>query len=152
MGLFKFFPSRSTHWMKYPLGSFPRFAHQQRWADERRQRAISNSIATRRAMAERHLCLEMEFYEEMRIHAQTMQAQKVVKEERIAEAERMLESIRLKHAAGKRVYYRALIDALLFFCEIMGICPDLKHKSHDELVSLVQTMALNRLDDDNSLG
>jgi hypothetical protein len=31
----------------YPLGSFPRFGHQERWAAQRRQRAIENSIATR---------------------------------------------------------------------------------------------------------
>ena len=35
--------------MNYPLGSFPRYGHQERWAQERRQRAIANSIATRRA-------------------------------------------------------------------------------------------------------
>ncbi len=35
--------------MSYPLGSFPRFGHQERWAQERRQRAIVNSIATRQA-------------------------------------------------------------------------------------------------------
>lgn len=34
--------------MDYPLGSFPRFGHQERWARERRQRAIENSIITRR--------------------------------------------------------------------------------------------------------
>jgi hypothetical protein len=34
--------------MDYPLGSFPRFGHQERWARERRERAISNSITTRR--------------------------------------------------------------------------------------------------------
>jgi hypothetical protein len=32
----------------YPLGSFPRFPHQERWAQERRQRAIYNSIITRK--------------------------------------------------------------------------------------------------------
>jgi hypothetical protein len=31
----------------YPLGSFPRFAHQEQWAQERRERAIHNSIITR---------------------------------------------------------------------------------------------------------
>ena len=35
--------------MSYPLGSFPRYCHQERWAQERRQRAIANSIATRQA-------------------------------------------------------------------------------------------------------
>jgi hypothetical protein len=35
--------------MSYPLGSFPRYAHQERWAQERRDRAIANSIATRQA-------------------------------------------------------------------------------------------------------
>ena len=35
--------------MSYPLGSFPRFGHQERWAQERRERAIANSIATRGA-------------------------------------------------------------------------------------------------------
>lgn len=34
--------------MDYPLGSFPRFGHQERWARERRERAIENSITTRR--------------------------------------------------------------------------------------------------------
>ena len=41
--------------MDYPLGSFPRFGHQERWANERRERAIANSIATRQAMAARNL-------------------------------------------------------------------------------------------------
>lgn len=41
--------------MNYPLGSFPRFGHQERWANERRERAIANSIATRQAMAARNL-------------------------------------------------------------------------------------------------
>jgi hypothetical protein len=35
--------------MSYPLGSFPRYGHQERWAQERRERAIANSIATRQA-------------------------------------------------------------------------------------------------------
>ncbi|MCC6354951.1 MAG: hypothetical protein IT577_13765 [Verrucomicrobiae bacterium] len=37
--------------MDYPLGTFPRFGHQERWAHARRERAISNSIATRRWQA-----------------------------------------------------------------------------------------------------
>ena len=35
------------HMAGYPLGNFPRFGHQERWAAERRTRAIANSIATR---------------------------------------------------------------------------------------------------------
>jgi hypothetical protein len=46
----------------YPLGSFPRFGHQERWAHEQRERAIANSIATRQAMAARNLMVEREFY------------------------------------------------------------------------------------------
>ena len=46
--------------MDYPLGlgSFPRFGNQERWAIERRQWAIENSIATRQAMAARNLMVE----------------------------------------------------------------------------------------------
>jgi hypothetical protein len=49
--------------MTYPLGSFPRFGHQQRWADERRSRAMLNSILTRQAQAEEHFMNEVALYE-----------------------------------------------------------------------------------------
>jgi hypothetical protein len=45
----------TNHAMTYPLGSFPRFGHQQRWALGRGNRAILNSILTRQTIAAEHL-------------------------------------------------------------------------------------------------
>ncbi len=44
--------------MSYPLGSFPRYGHQERWAQERCERAIANSIATRQAKKRYRVFLE----------------------------------------------------------------------------------------------
>ena len=33
--------------MQYPLGQFPRYGHQERMAQERRERAVANSVIAR---------------------------------------------------------------------------------------------------------
>ncbi|MDB4680822.1 hypothetical protein OAE72_02620 [Akkermansiaceae bacterium] len=127
--------------MTYPLGSFPRYGHQQRWADERRQRAITNSILTRQANAEAHLNTEMAFCQELLKQATTFRANNDEGERNIAEFYKKMNRIQRIHAKGKRVYYQRLIDLLLWVCEICGQYPELKHKDKEFMVALIEDTA-----------
>ena len=133
--------------MPYPLGSFPRFGHQQRWADERRQRAILNSILTRRAQAEEHLETEMAFCQELLKQSATFKANNAEGVRLIADFHRKLNRIQRIHAKGKRVYYQRLIDLLLWVCEMSGIHPELKEKDKDYMVAIIEGMADNYRDE-----
>ena len=133
--------------MSYPLGSFPRFGHQQRWADERRQRAITNSILTRRARAEEHRETEMAFCQELLKQSVTFKANSPEGERLITEFHRKMHRIQRIHAKGKRVYYQRLIDLLLWVCEMSGIHPELKEKDKDYMEALIEGMADNFRED-----
>lgn len=127
--------------MNYPLGTFPGYGHQQRWAGDRRARAINNSIATRQAQAEEHFQTEIAFYNVLCGYADTMKAESTEGEVLLAEVHERLGSIRGKLSLGRRVYYRKLTETLLFFCEIIGVYPELKDMTQEQLKIIVQSEA-----------
>lgn len=127
--------------MSYPLGSFPRFGHQQRWANERRNRAIQNSILTRQADAAQHLAREIALYE---IFCKLLQASTPSNEEGeryIAEISHKLESIRRRHESQHRVYYGILGNILRFFCDAMGKHPEMKDKDREGMKRVLEDLA-----------
>ena len=101
--------------MNYPLGSFPRFGHQQRWANERRQRAIENSIATRQADAQHKLFVEIELFLMLDEYVQKMQPQCPQTLAMANEIHKRMNHIKRKHEAGERVYFRYLGETLQLF-------------------------------------
>lgn len=106
--------------MNYPLGSFPRFGHQQRWANERRQRAIENSIATRQADAQHKLFVEIEFFLMLDEYVQKMQPQCHKTCAMADEIHKRMNRIKCKHEARERVYFRYLGETLQLFCRSTG--------------------------------
>ena len=127
--------------MTHSLGSFPRFGHQDRWAFERRNRAILNSILTRQLMAEEHLAKEMALYE---IFCELLQATMANNEEgerQIAEIVRKLEFIRRRHESRRRVYYGVLGEILIFFCDAMDKRPDLKDLGRERMKIELESLA-----------
>ena len=131
--------------MTYPLGSFPRFGHQQRWADERRSRAILNSILTRQANAEYNLRKEIAFHDILKRLAQGMRALNVEGEKQIAEFSARLGAVHRCHEAGKRVYFGKLAGLLLDYCELTGSHPELREMSRDHLKRTVENLAFMHL-------
>jgi hypothetical protein len=131
--------------MTYPLGSFPRFGHQSRWASERRNRAILNSILTRQAMAEEHLTKEMALYEIFCEILQGITANTEEVEQQLAEIGLRLESIRRRHDSRRRVYYGVLGEILLFFCDAMGTHPELRSKDREEMKLVLESLANRHL-------
>lgn len=127
--------------MPYPLGSFPRYGHQQRWASARRERAINNSIVTRQARAYEHLQTEIAFYNVLCGFADTMKANNAEGEMLISQFQERLRSIHRKLSVGKRVYYRKLTETLLFCCEITGSYPELKDMTQYQLEAIVENEA-----------
>jgi hypothetical protein len=111
--------------MDYPLGSFPRFGHQERWAIERRQRAIENSIATRQAVAARNLMVEQEFYLMLDEYVQKMRPHCPETRAMADEILKRMNRIKRKHEAGQRVYFRYLGETLQLFCRSTGITSSL---------------------------
>jgi hypothetical protein len=137
--------NRLNQTMTYPLGSFPRFGHQARWASERRNRAILNSIMTRQADAEDHLRKEIALHDVLSQLVNSMHSKAIEGQREIHEWKARLESIRQRHQAGKRVYYRKLIEVLLFFCDATSTHPELKGMSHDDHKRLVEDLAERHL-------
>jgi hypothetical protein len=127
--------------MTYPLGSFPRFGHQARWASERRNRAILNSIFTRQMMAEEHLTKEMALYDIFCEILQGMTANTEEGEQQLAEIGLRLESIRRRHEDRRRVYYGVLGEILLFFCDVLGTYPELKDKDREGMKLVLESLA-----------
>lgn len=132
-------PQKTEIAMTYPLGSFPRFGHQQRRANVRRQRGIE----TRQSLARQYLSIEQNFCEVLRIQLQNAKVLNSEGEALIAELDRRLESFRRKHEAGRRVYFKSLVDTLLFFCASAGIHPELKQKTQEELALIVESIGTN---------
>ncbi|MCF7673710.1 MAG: hypothetical protein K9N23_01370 [Akkermansiaceae bacterium] len=138
--------------MIHPLGSFPRFGHQERWARERRVRAIANSILTRQANAEYNLHKEIAFHDLLQRLAQGMHALSDKGERQIAELTARLDAVRRHHEAGRRVYFGKLAGLLLDYCEVTGSHPELREMSRDHLKRTVENLAFMHMQGSPSSG
>jgi len=94
--------------MDYPLGSFPRFGYQERWARERRARAIANSAITRRNNAAYYLNVEKAFFNWLIQLANSMTPRNEEGVKTIAAIQNKLSRIRAKLEGGNRVYFKCL--------------------------------------------
>jgi hypothetical protein len=126
--------------MDYPLGSFPRFGHQERWAIERRQRAIENSIASRQAAAARRLMVEREVYLMLDEYVQKMQPKCPQTRAMADEIQKRMNRIKRKHNAGQRVYFRYLGETLQLFCRSTGTTDALEGLAPERLAQIAEDL------------
>lgn len=126
--------------MDYPLGSFPRFGHQERWAIERRQRAIENSVATRQAMAARNLMVEREFYDVLDGYVQSMRPNCPETRAMAGEILKRMARIKRKHEAGQRVYFRYLGETLQLFCRNTALTQSLEGLGPERLAQIAEDL------------
>jgi len=126
--------------MNYPLGSFPRFGHQERWANERRERALANSIATRQAMAARNLMVEREVYLMLDEYVQKMQPKCPQTRAMADEILKRMNRIKRKHEAGQRVYFRYLGETLQLFCRSTGTTDALEGLAPERLAQIAENL------------
>jgi hypothetical protein len=126
--------------MDYPLGSFPRFGHQERWAIERRQRAIENSIASRQAAAARRLMVEREVYLMLDEYMQKMQPKCPQTRAMADEILKRMNRIKRKHEAGQRVYFRYLGETLQLFCRSTGTTDALVGLAPERLAQIAEDL------------
>jgi hypothetical protein len=124
----------------YPLGSFPRFGHQERWAIECRQRAIENSIASRQAAAARKLMVEREVYLMLCEYVQKMQPKCPQTRAMADEILKRMNRIKRKHAAGQRVYFRYLGETLQLFCRSTGTTDALEGVTPERLAQIAEDL------------
>jgi len=126
--------------MDYPLGSFPRFGHQERWAIERRQRAIENSIASRQAAAARRLMVEREVYLMLDEYVQKMQPKCPQTRAMADEIQKRLNRIKRKHDADQRVYFRYLGETLQLFCRNTALTQSLEGLGPERLAQIAEDL------------
>ena len=126
--------------MDYPLRSFPRFGHQERWAIERRQRAIENSIASRQAAAARKLMVEREVYLMLDEYVQKMQPKCPQTRAMADEILKRMNRIKRKHDAGQRVYFRYLGETLQLFCRNTALTQSLEGLSPERLAQIAEDL------------
>ena len=137
--------------MGYPLGSFSRFGHQQRWANERRTRAMFNSMMTRQANAEEHFRKEIALYDIFTQVVHCMNSSTADGQLQINEFKIRLESIRHRHESGRRVYYRKLIDFVLLFCDVAEVHPQFKEAGYENQKAIIEDLAERYLRGENVL-
>ena len=126
--------------MDYPLGSFPRFGHQETCANERRERAVANSIATRQAMAARKLMVEQEVYLMLDEYVQKMQPNCPQTRAMADAILKRMARIKRKHEAGKRVYFRYLGETLQLFCRSTGTTDELEGLAPERLAQIAENL------------
>jgi hypothetical protein len=126
--------------MDYPLGSFPRFGHQERWAIERRQRAIENSIASRQAAAARKLMVEREVYLMLDEYVQGMRPNCAETRAMADEILKRMARIKRKHEAGQRVYLRYLGKTLQLFCRNTALTQSLEGLGPERLAQIAEDL------------
>jgi hypothetical protein len=124
--------------MDYPLGSFPRFGHQERWANERRERAIANSIASRQAAAARNLAVEREVYLMLDGYVQSMRPNCPETRAMADEILKRIARIKRKHDAGQRVYFRYLGETLQIFCRHTALTQSLEGLGPERLAQIAE--------------
>ena len=126
--------------MDYPLGSFPRFGHQEALANERRERAIENSVATRQAMAARNLMVEREFYDALDGYVQSMRPNCPETRAMADEILKRMARIKRKHDAGQRVYFRYLGETLQLFCRNTALTQSLEGLGPELLAQIAEDL------------
>lgn len=126
--------------MNYPLGSFPRFGHQETWANERRERAIANSIATRQAMAARNLMVEREVYLMLDEYVQSMRPNCPETRAMADEILKRMSRIKRKHDVGQRVYFRYLGETLQLFCRNTALTESLEGLGPERLAQIAENL------------
>jgi uncharacterized membrane protein len=126
--------------MSYPLGSFPRFGHQENWASERRERAIHNSIVTRKNQARRHLEAEKKVCRLLEEIYSGLTATCPEGETFIRDLHNRIERIRYYHGQGMRVYYSYLGETLKRISTQADCLSEVKNLSKEELEALVMDL------------
>jgi hypothetical protein len=126
--------------MDYPLGSFPRFGHQVRWANERRERAIANSIASRQATAARHLAVEREFCDMLDQYVQSMRPNCPETRAMAHEILKRMARTKRKHGAGQRVYFRYLGETLQLFCRNTALTRSLEGLGPERFAQIAEDL------------
>jgi hypothetical protein len=124
------------HTVDYPLGSFPRYGHQERWANERRERAI----ATRQAMAARNLVVEREFYDMLDGYVQSMRPNCPETRAMADEILKRMARIERKHDAGQRVYFRYLGETMQLFCRNTALTQSLEGLGPERLAQIAEDL------------
>ena len=132
--------------MDYPLGSFPRYGHQTRRAEERRQRAIWNSIVTRKNRAHYYLRAEAAFYNYLLEITNGAKAKSPAAQLFLDDLNARLFRVRTKLEQGHRVYFRRLGCILRDFVVQGGICEEIHQYSDKQLADLAHNMALDQLE------
>lgn len=129
--------------MGYPLGSFPRFGHQERWAQERRQRAIANSIANRQARANLELNIEIAFYNWFTSIPLTPNNE--AGRRHIASINKSADAIREKLEKGERVYFKRLGKLLQNVGKRSGRFPELLTMDDRQLADVAREIGVDEL-------
>lgn len=126
--------------MSYPLGSFPRFAHQENWASERRERAIHNSIVTRKNEAHRHLEAEKKVCRLLEEIYSGLKPTCPEGEAFIRDLHNRIERIRHYHDQGMRVYYSYLGETMQKLCIHSGFPSGVNDFSKKQLEAFVMDL------------
>lgn len=131
--------------MGYPLGQFPRYGHQIQRAAERRERAIWNSIVTRKNRANYYLRVEAAFYNHLIQSTNDAKAKTAEGQQFLDNLNARLFRIKTKLEQGHRVYFRKLGCILRDFVVEAGICHEIHHFSDQELAELAKNIGIEQL-------
>lgn len=126
--------------MSYPLGSFPRFAHQDKWASERRARASHNSAVTRQIEARRHLNAEIKACGKLQELIDDFTAGNPEGEQVIQGLRRRVDRIKSHHQQGERIYYAYLGETLRRISLYHPHISKVRNLSKDELEFVVMQL------------
>lgn len=131
--------------MNYPLGSFPRFAHQERRAQERRARAIISSAITRRNHAAYYLEVEIAFFNWLieLVNPITSNTEKGARI--LAAIKKQLLNIKTKLESGKRVYFKCLGRILHSIAVNGNVFPNLHHLDNAALAEVAENIGKEEL-------
>lgn len=134
-----------TDGVDYPLGSFPRYGYQAQRAAERRDRAIWNSIATRKNRANYYLRVEATFYNYLLEVVDGAEAKNPRAQEFLDELDARLGRIRAKLSQGQRVYFKRLGRILGEFAIAANIFPEIHQYTDKELTDLAKNVGVAKL-------
>lgn len=131
--------------MGYPLGQFPRYGHQIQRAAERRERAIWNSIVTRRNRANYYLRVEAAFYNHFIQFPNNANAKNAEGQKFLDDINARLFRIKTKLEQGHRVYFRKLGCILRDFVVEVDMCREIHNLSDQELAELAKNIGIEQL-------
>lgn len=131
--------------MEYPLGSFPRFGHQERWAQERRARAIANSAISRRNKAAYHLNVEIAFFNWLLQLSNSMTSQTEEGAKTVLAIQQKVADIRAKLESGRRVYFKPLGSILHTIAVSTNTFPFLHNADEKTLAKTAENIGRDQL-------